>query len=774
MNPCQLFQVITFFRKYSVNLHVVKNCLDLFFTTNPSLVKVVSVLPGISDHDMVMVDLEINPITSRPTPRKIHKFKSADWHEIKAETAKFSESFLAACSKNSVEVNWSIFKKHMLLMTSKFVPSKTLSSRSNLPWFTARLRSLTRKKQKLYNQAMKSSRSHTDNYNTPEWHRYKEFKKLTENAIKHSHWEYVNNTLTNSLEDGNSKPFWRYIKSKKQDSSGIAPLKSKGKLFSESRDKANILNSQFESVFSNETPSALPKPPGKQLPHIADIDVTIPGVHKLLSQINVRKAVGPDAIPNLLLKTLCVEIAPVITSLFRQSLVSGDLPEDWRNAFISPIFKKGDKHLASNYRPVSLTCVISKLLEHIIVRHLMTHLESHNILTDLQHGFRRGFSCESQLLNTLDDLTKSYDKKQQVDVAILDFSKAFDVVSHRKLLHKLSHYGIKGSLHLWITHFLQDRKQSVVIDGHHSDQVSVASGVPHGTCLGPILFLIYINDITVNIKCQLRLFADDALIYTQVRSFSDHIKLQNDLITLENWANTWGMRFNPSKCYVLSITKKIDPPLHYFYKLCGVALEHKSENPYLGVNFSSNLTFRHHINVISAKANSTLGFLRRNLRRCPAKLKETSYKALVRSKLEYASPIWDPYLQKDKDKLEAVQRRGARFVTKRYERTVSVTELLASLHWKSLEERRKTARLSLLYKIRNGMVKGVPANDLVINTSKTRAGSTRNNYKLITGKTDIFRNSFFPRTIREWNQLPEATKAIVTLPAFQNTLDADI
>ena len=182
---------------------------------------------------------------------------------------------------------------------------------------------------------------------------------------------------------------------------------------------------------------------------------------------------------------------------------------DWKKANISCVFKKGDKHLASNYRPVSISSVCCKLLEHIVCRHLINHFDKYGILTNLNHGFRAGFSCETQLLTTLNDLLISYDQGKQVDVAILDFSKAFDTVPHRKLLYKLNQYGVHGSTHLWLSNFLTNRTMRVVLEGEESEEVVVESGVPQGTVLGPILFLCHINDLPLSVKSQVRLFADD-------------------------------------------------------------------------------------------------------------------------------------------------------------------------------------------------------------------------------------------------------------------------
>lgn len=739
------------------------NCLDLLITSNPSKLKSITLAPGLSDHDMIIADMDIQPSINKPAPRKIYKFNKANWENIKIDTLVFQLQYLSQEKDNSIETNWNNIKTHLHLMADKHVPHKMSSTRTNLPWFNQHLKKLVKKKQRLYNKAKKD--------NTPtNWESFRSFQKLTKKAIKSSYWQYINNTLTKSLEDGNVKPFWKYIKSKKQDASGVAPLKSGGILHSEANAKANILNNQFQSVFSIDIPSPLPKPPDTIYPIIDKLQINNVGIIKLLKNLNISKAAGPDGIQNTLLKELHQELAPIITNFFNRSLSTGQLPEDWRNANITPIFKKGDKQDPANYRPVSLTCILTKLLEHIIVKHLLDHFEKNNILTNLQHGFRSGYSCETQLLNTIDDLAEAYDNNIQIDIAILDFSKAFDVVSHRKLLAKLENYGVTGNLNTWIANFLQDRSQCVLVEGIKSTSVRVASGVPQGTCLGPILFLTYINDIVEGINCQLRLFADDALLYTKINNHNDHYKIQKDLDTLENWAATWDMRFNPSKCYILSICKTEDPNFYHLYTLCNEILEHKKDNPYLGVLISQNLSFSKHIQTITSKANSILGLLNRNLKSCPTKLKQTAYITLVRSKLEYACPIWDPHLVKEVNLLERVQRRAARFVLCEYKRTASVTNLLSKLNWQNLQNRRCQARLVLLYKVFNKLVSGITPNKLETNTNRTRAGLSKCSFKIIPTKTTTYKHSFYPRTIRDWNNLPENTRNSEKITSFKSNI----
>ena len=457
------------------------------------------------------------------------------------------------------------------------------------------------------------------------------------------------------------------------------------------------------------------------------------------------------------------------------------------NANISPVYKKGDVHLPENYRPVSLTCVSCKILEHIICKHILDHLERNKILTSLNHGFRSGYSCETQLVTTVHDLLGKFDTGSQIDMIILDFSKAFDTVPHGKLLHKMKLYGVDGNINSWLSDFLTNRKMKVVVDGEESDSVTVDSGVPQGTVLGPLLFLCHINDLPDAVKSTVRLFADDCLLYRSIRNMDDHLALERDLQQLETWAKTWGMRFNAKKCYLMSINQKSA----HFYQLDGHILQQVPDNPYLGVTLSDDMKWHSHINKISKKANSTLGFLKRNLKHCPQDSRRTAYLSLVRSTLEYSSIVWDPYLQKDTDKLEKVQRRAARFITGNYTSRDQgcVSQMLAELNLPPLQDRRKANRLTFFFKVVEGLVPAMQSHDFLtpvrgkrlikskqytdcVTSNIIDKQSTNNSkcFKTVQCITEPYKNSFFPRTIIDWNHLDNNIVRAETVDSFRKAV----
>ena len=308
-----------------------------------------------------------------------------------------------------------------------------------------------------------------------------------------------------------------------------------------------------------------------------------------------------------------------------------------------------------------------------------------------------GRSCETQLAGLVDELAKSLDNKGQTDLIILDFSKAFDKVPHKKLLYKLNQVGIDGNILKWIETFLTTRHQRVLLEGEMSADLSVTSGVPQGTVMGPLLFLLYINDMPNVVRSNVRLFADDAIIYREISNQDDSLSLQKDLDALCEWSKAWQMSFNTTKCHAMHVTHKTKPLL-MDYNMDGHTLLSVNHHPYLGIELSKDINWATHINQVANKANKILGLLKRNLNACSTTVKGNAYKSLVRPKLEYCGAIWDPYKNNNKSTIEKVQRRAARFVLNDYKRKSSVNDMLTALGWETLELRRIRLRLITIYK----------------------------------------------------------------------------
>lgn len=498
-----------------------------------------------------------------------------------------------------------------------------------------------------------------------------------------------------------------------------------------------------------------------------DIDISLNGILKLLNNLKPGKAAGPDKLKPLLLKELREEIAPIIKVIFDRSLQTGQLPAEWIKANVMPVFKKGDKTLAANYRPISLTCILCKVLEHVLASNIVKHLDEQGVLYDLQHGFREKRSCETQLVMLVEDRTRGASVGKQTDLILLDFSKAFDKVNHSKLLWKLHSYGIRGRVLSWIKAFLGNRSQRVVIDGEESDSIPVTSGVPQGSVLGPILFLIYINDLPDEVCSQVRLFADDTALYLTLESKADSSTLQNDLDILSTWETRWDMEFNPGKCQVVQVTgSKSKKPINTSYTLHGQVLETVTCAKYLGVDISSNLSWNPHIDRIVGSANRTLGFIRRNIKTKMPKVRERAYNTLVRPQLEYASAVWDPHTKERISQIEQVQRRAARWTVNNFDRELSVTQTLEELGWRTLDQRRADARLCLFYKIVYGLV-AVPIPAYIQPSSRESRYTHPLTFRQVLTSKDYYKYSFFPLAIVQWNALPRSVVCLQSLEAFK-------
>jgi len=352
------------------------------------------------------------------------------------------------------------------------------------------------------------------------------------------------------------------------------------------------------------------------------------------------------------------------------------------------------------------------------------------------------------------DVASALNQKCAVDDIFLDFSKAFDRVPHHTLLKKMIDMGIDINIVCWVENYLKDRKQFVVIDGAHvSGLRDVTSGVPQGSVLAPVLFLIFINDLVKDIKSSARLFADDCVLYNENNSMQATTKLQDDISKIAQWCGVNGMSLNISKTKMLRFgSVYCELPCHY--ELNGVGIENVDKFKYLGVTFTSNFSFSTHIENIVLKALCTLYFLMRKLRFATRKIKELAYLTYVRPVLEYACVVWSPFLTSDIHKLEMVQRRAARFVVNNFRRYSSVSNILCTLSWDSLESRRIFLSLKLLFQIFNQRT-SIDASSILLSPSYISARLDHcKKIQNIPSRIDLHKHSFFPRSIRLWNSLP--------------------
>ena len=312
--------------------------------------------------------------------------------------------------------------------------------------------------------------------------------------------------------------------------------------------------------------------------------------------------------------------------IYNQSIQSGCVPQDWRDADVNPLFKKGARLACSNYRPISLTSHIVKLLERIILSHILELSRKNNTFSCDQHGFQEKCSCISQLLECLNDWSQAFDEGHSVVCIYLDFAKAFDSVPHQCLILKLRQVGIRGKIIEWIQEYLNHTRQRVILKNSVSQWLPVTSGVPQGSILGPILFLIYVNDLPDYVSNTTKMFADDTKAYSTIDSKDDCHILQKDLNNLASWSRTWLLHFNAPKCVVLRIRQSIQCT----YTLNGIVLEAVANQKDLGVIVSDDLTPGAHISHITKKCNQRIGLIKRCFTNLSADKVKILYQSLIR------------------------------------------------------------------------------------------------------------------------------------------------
>lgn len=584
--------------------------------------------------------------------------------------------------------------------------------------------------------------------------------------MRKEHQKYVHDLLTDQDNDKGevNKRFWTYIKHRRGDTSSITAIKTDNRLITDRKGIADALNNQFQSVFSPTDLSATQttlsdlSPSIKNKLNMDDLHITKEGVLKLLLKLKPYKATGPDGISARVMKEMAAVLAGPLCNIFNMSLEHSSVPDDWRHANVTPIFKKGDRCKPENYRPISLTCIASKIMEHIVTSHMMKYIERNNILHPKQHGFRARLSCETQLVELVSDISAELDAGREVDACLLDFSKAFDKVNHHKLLQKMKTIGICDQITGWTASFLSGRTQTVTLQGTCSDLCAVTSGVPQGSVIGPALFLLYINDLPGIVRSRVRLFADDTIIYTTTDK-SD--QLTKDLTSLEEWETDNKMKFHPAKCEVIRFSRKRSKTPTSPYPLHGETIPQVKTIKYLGVKIQDDLRWSPHVEYITTRASTTLGFIKRTIPPNATTLRAKAYKQLIRPTLEYASCAWDPLTKTLSAKVEAVQRRSARAAFN-IPRTshASTTNMLQRLDWELLEARRAARRMSLFRAMHFGEVKTNIRDYISPSECLTSTRRHSQQYRMSHHNTKAHMGSFFIRTSRDWNQLDPTNRLL--------------
>ena len=561
----------------------------------------------------------------------------------------------------------------------------------------------------------------------------------------------------------NPKVFYKYLNSKIKIKDAVSNLKDKDDKFAESpKDTANLLAKFFSSTFVQEPYGPLEKEFYKTSVNlIPDLEITTEVVQTLLSKIIPSKSMGPDNINPKLLLSLSGndQFVNSITTLFRKCYETSAIPLQWKTANVVALHKKGSKTLASNYRPISLTCIICKVYEQVIRKHIFNHVKS--VISSKQHGFTTGRSCLSNLLESLDRVFDMIAEGESVDIFYLDFQKAFDTVPHYRLFVKLSSFGIHGKMLNTIFDFLSDRTFNVCVGDSKSTSLKVTSGVPQGSVIGPLLFLLYINDLPDKIKNDVALFADDLKMFGRTSTLGLN---QADINSLVEWQDKWLLRFNTkdNKCKIIHVGK--NNPCNQYY-MGDVLLPSVESEKDLGVLVSKNLEWTDHITSCISKANSMIAWVTRSIISRESDEMLQIYKSMIRTHVEYCVQLWSPLPTHGNWGLilaiEDIQRKFTRLIDGIG--LLPYRTRLQKLGLTTLLERRARGDLIETFKIING----------ISDYGKQFFKPSRSGDKLISRPGDQrgFKHHFFPRRVLNyWNKLPTNVKFANSVNSFKNKL----
>ena len=632
-----------------------KNVLDLIFVTEENMIENLKVgeLFDSSDHQIIRwTFIACKDKIQTCDMQKTFNYFKADYNQIRyeAELINWSEIVEGVdCQSDFVR-----FKSTLEVLRNKFVPFKKLNN-NKCKWVNKTVIKCRRAK-------FKAWENYNLNRNEISLDKYKSKLKKSRDINRIAKRNFEKKLSDNIKND--SKSFYSYVRSKQRTKDKVGPLKnSVGDVITDDKEAANLLNNYFSSVFTKEDCSFIPEPilvfdqnligPGLSLMEITDVTV-----ENKLEKLNVSKCPGLDEIHPKLLFELRKKIAKPLSVLYNSSLRSGVVPDEWKEAGVTPLFKKGKKSDAQNYRPVSLTSIICKIMESILKDEILNHINKHSLIRQSQHGFTKGRSCLTNLLEFLETVTYNLDEGKSVDIIYLDFAKAFDKVPYQRLFKKLFSHGIGGEILEWIKHWLLGRKQKVSVNKAYSGWQAVESGVPQGSVLGPLLFLIYINDLDVNIVSKLSKFADDTKLFSSISDTLEAEKLRDDLKRVYQWSLDWQMLFNADKCTVMHMGRS---NLKFDYRLGNNVLKNCKQERDLGVIISCNGKQSEQCNVAVKKANAILGMIKRNIEFKSKQNMIRLYKSLVRPRLEFCIQVWSPYLRKD-DMIERFQRRATKLI----------------------------------------------------------------------------------------------------------------
>ena len=756
-----------------------KNTLDLIFTNEVNFIRQVEVVKSsMSDHDRIeiMTDIKSEKETFGSYERRhtekdnaLHNLNfnkdNIEWGKIKEEleAVKWAEVF----RNKDTETCLKLFLEIIIKICDTYIPEKkNYKTKSIIP----------KKRKRLFNKIkmLKRSKRRANNRKREEIDR----KILeVEKDILIDKREERNLREKTIIDNMNEKPklFYGFIKNKEKRENKIGPFKIENEYVTENKDICDTLVKQYNSQFSNnnnENDVVNNIFDNAKDDDITDIEISEEDIKNAIGAMDQNSSAGPDGIPAKFLIKTKEKIALPLGMIMRKSIDQAKIPDVLKLAFITPIHKGGSKLRPENYRPVSLTSHIMKIFERVVKDQLIKHLIDHNLINQGQHGFVPGRSTQTQLLDHFCRAYEAIEEGARLDTVYLDFAKAFDKVDHKILLIKLAENKIKGKLGIWIKEFLSNRKFKVVANGERSKEQDVKSGVPQGTVLASILFVIMINDIDEEIKrCIVRCFADDTRINLKVKTEDDKKEMQEDLNKIYQWAERNIMKFNETKFEQMTCGETKEISIESYETSTGLLIENKNTIKDLGVVSSKNLQFKEHIDSIVLACKIKQGIILRNFTTRKEESMMKLFKAHVRSKAEYCCIVWSPTFKKDISKIERIQKSFTKKIAGLENKNYH--QRLKSLKLYSLERRRERYMIINTWQQIEGQRENMMKFEINERSRHRTIKATRIKLKKNSKKSSMIYNSPALKMMRLFNAIPGELRDVtkVKLDTFKRKLD---
>ena len=745
--------------------HVSTTLVDHMITNCPSKVKKFGVIHnGMSDHSISYLQWNCEA-TSPPRLISFRNCKNLDPDKFRDDVRGQDWSKLAECQ--TIDEAVSTWQNLLLRVVNKHMPIRCKRIRDrDSPWMKSDIYKLMRKRDKIKKKACKLKDEKLMCV-------YRKLRNKVSSEIAKAKKKYYSDKLA---ECNNSKNTWKTLKSIIPDKKGDSSIAVNS---DNTLKTADSFNNFFASVGSDLAKN-IPNVPSahENLNRIDDsfefTPVNESDVLDILRNLRNTKSVGLDGISVFVLKLCAHEITPSINYLINLSLKSGKFPKQWKIAKIIPIHKNGDKDTPSNFRPISLLPCVSKILERIVQRQIVSYLHKHNILSSAQSGFRTKHSTITTLIKVTDDWFHAIDKKEFTGAVFVDLKKAFDTVDWDILLKKLRDIGINGTALSWMESYLTNRVCRTLVNSELSSESSITCGVPQGSLLGPLFFIIYINDLVDCVKsCKVQLYADDTVLYFSNSSMQNiESALNSDLENVSKWMSKNKLTVNCKKTECMLIGNKHMLAKHNVLKvtLNDTPLNQVHEFKYLGLICDETLSWNRHIESLLSKIGKMVGFLGRLRHSLNESVVNSIYKALIIPYFDYGDAIYGSACKTYIEKLQKVQNRAARIILKvKKESHVSVSEMHNALGWQFLDNRRNHNSIVLMYKVMHDLTPSYVRNEFEL---APQHYSSRFGEKLLLPKprTESLKKSFKYRGAKAYNSLPSEIKSSPSIHVFKSNL----